>query len=205
MQQENLDRNDRIAFLISVAVIVLVLSLLAGCAPSVVKRAVELDPNTAYVPTEGDEMGSALKLLVERLEEGGYTVDIASPEAIMMLNQGERAYGLHFRGARRILLNSEVPINAQFETLAHEAGHAFHSPVLQMESYGAAEVFAELVGSRVQEFYGSKSARLTSSDYLARFKHNFAMVKFLQADMDKAVEVLTGKRAWAPLTPPEEQ
>jgi hypothetical protein len=138
-------------------------------------------------------MGRLIKLLAEK---GNYTVVVVPEEDILALTKGQSAYGLHERRLRRIILNGGAPPNTQFETLCHEAGHIFHSPQLGYDNYGASEVFAELVGNRVQRFYGSKTAVKTSSDYLAGFKHALAFLPFLERDMDFAVEVLTGKRAW---------
>lgn len=178
-------------------ILIAILTLaLASCAPSLIDRTVSLGPDTVYVPTVGDEMGTAMKLLSARLVEGGYTVDLQPEEVITRLNQGEWAYGLHFRQFKIIALNSSVPVNAQFETLAHEAGHIFHSWALREESYGASEVFAEIVGNRVQQFYGSKTAKRTSSEYLAAFKHALVYLPYLERDIEYGVRVLTGRAEW---------
>jgi hypothetical protein len=163
---------------------------MAGCASGVVDRTLTLDPMTVrYTETPGAEMGPALERLTLRLAEVGYTVERAELSW----------YGLNNIQQRVIVLNGAISVNAQFETLAHEAGHIFHAPGLHQVAYPAAEIFAELVGSGVQEFYGSKTATQTSSDYLARFKHAMVFVPMMQRDIDRAIRVLTGKAQWPPL------
>jgi hypothetical protein len=173
---------------------------LMGCAPSVVNRAIALDPTVVdYTPSTGDDMAAAFQTLAASLAKGGYGVEVIS-QAEMIERFGDWAYGMNFRNLRHIYINGSVPVNAQFETLAHEAGHIFHAPFLNRE---VAEVFAELVGNRVQAYYGSKTAVQTSADYLAKFKHVFGTLPYLEGDMDRAVRVLTGKQAWPPLPPPD--
>lgn len=168
-----------------------------ACATSVIDRAVTLAPTiNHYTPTEGDSMRLAMMALTDTLVEGGYKVEIVPDEVMIQRNQGESAFGLHFRQFRLIALNGKYSTNVQFETLAHEAGHIFHGPV---DNYAVAEVFAELVGSRVQRYYGSKTATRTSSDYLSRFKYAFPAVRYMQRDMDFAVKVLTNRAPWPEL------
>jgi hypothetical protein len=168
-----------------------------GCAPTVVSRAIELDPNTLhYRPTAGAEMQPAFDSLSKTLEQGGWTVQVQPGAALSVLlgREDEQApYGINLGLTRTIYINGDHSVNTQFETLAHEAGHIFHSGSVDRPT---AEVFAELVGNRVQRFYGSRTAVKTSSDYLAHYKHAFASLPFLQADMDRAVRVLTGKEKW---------
>lgn len=166
--------------------------LLSACAPSVIDRTIALSPESYYTPTPGSDMQPQMDRLIAVLKQGGYTVEVI-PDLTL---RGQPVFGLHDRFNRVISISGDLSVNSQFETLAHEAGHAFHSVALFQDSYSAAEVFAELVGNRVQRFYGSKTALTTSSTYLAKFKHALAFLPFLERDMEQAVKVLTGQAPW---------
>ena len=159
----------------------------ASAYSPVIDRASHLPPTARYVQTEGEEMREEMAALAETLRRGGYTIHTMP---------GLQMFGFHDGATKTIVLNADVPLNTQFETLAHEAGHAFHAPSLSAYSYPTAEVFAELVGNRVQVFYGSRTAVQTSSDYLAAFKWAFTTVPYLRRDMDRAVRVLTNQEPW---------
>lgn len=168
----------------------------ASCASfqsQILRRASALDPHlTRYVPSEGAEMQAALTTLTQTITAGGYTVKIVPLDTIVGI-LGAPAFGINHYPSRTIYLDEARSVNAQFETLAHEAGHMFHSRAIDRAT---AQVFAELVGAQVQAFYGSRTALTTSSDYLTHYKHAFAALRFLQKDMRRAVQILTNQAPW---------
>lgn len=162
-------------------------ALLMGlaCGPSLRGRTLARPAwEATYTPTVGARMRGPLAALTARLAEGGITVTVV---------EGLEAHGLSYVPMRQIVLNAALSVDGRFEVLAHEAGHFFH-PGLADPS--ARELFAELVGVGVQEYYGSRTARTTAAGYLVLHKHAWATYPFLRRDIEEAVRVLTGRAPW---------
>lgn len=144
-----------------------------------------------YVETPGDSMEQAFIDLSGRLEAGGITIE--EEDDLVNPDNGQPVYGLTFRPLFLIKLRKNMSVNAKFETLCHEGAHMFQGGYLD---YSVAEVFAEIVGARVQNFYGSKTWQTTSSEYLAGFKSGFPSLRYMKVDMDMAYKALIGKIPW---------
>ena len=136
-----------------------------------------------YVPTEGDSMAGPLAELEQRLTDWGIAIGDLPPTV--------GGVGLSSLPARQILLRPGLPVNARFEVLAHEAGHLLQPVTLGNHEVG--QVFAELVGVGIQQYYGSTTAEEVAALYLAQFKHAFGAERYLRRDIDYAVKALTGQ------------
>lgn len=158
------------------------LAALAGaCAHPVLHLASTIPHHQAtYTPTEGDSLQRPLTDLVTRLAGWGIAVEQAD---------GLSAFGDFTPSLRRIRLRSGLPVNAQFEVLAHEIGHIFAPRALD-EATG--QLFAEIVGYEIARFYGH-DASLVSALYLAQMKHTFGAYRWLKTDIDFAVRAATGR------------
>jgi hypothetical protein len=166
---------------------------LSGCAQTLAKRLEQTPSSVRYAPSKGDEMASAMLDLAHLLSENGYTVNIVPGLEMAARNGGNAAYGMNYYMVRVIFINGDVPINTQFETLCHEAGHIFESAALNPE---ISELFAEFVGNGIQRHYGSKTALDTSSAYLAARRHLLVFYPLLQQDINHAIRMLTRKSPW---------
>jgi len=158
------------------------LVLSAGCAPSVVSRAGRIPMAEAtYVPTAGETLRGPFRSLVTRLHGWGIVV-VVGPRIPGTFGSMDATTGT-------IYIDPDMPVNGQFEVLAHEAGHLFHSRGLPSD---VAEVFAELVSVGVCRYYGH-DARDSSARYLAGRKSGLASAPYLQQDVERAVKALTGR------------
>lgn len=100
----------------------------------------------------------------------------------------EGAYGSANVARRTIYILPDLSVDAQFDVLAHEAGHFFHPPVIGTD---VAELFAEMVSVGVAAHYG-RDVRHSSARYLASRKHVFAAARYLTVDVRAAVASITG-------------
>jgi hypothetical protein len=165
------------------AILLLPLAVSVNCAPRTLRmaeRILALEAN--YIPTEGDEMAAALDELSGRLTAWGITIVDLPPTM--------QGVGRASLDARTIWLRPELSPNGRFEVLAHEAGHLLQSPGLDEPT---AQLFAEMVGVGIQQFYGSKTAEDVAARYLAGHKHVFGAYRWLRRDIQYAVLALTGQ------------
>ena len=166
--------------LLSVALVVGV----TACA-SVPQRIEQMAWGTyVYVPTEGNRYADSLADLTARLTAHGLTIEVVDTQG--------HGFGLNF-GNGRIVLSQDLSVDGQFEVLAHEAGHLFHPHSMETS---VKEMFAELVGLQVQQFYGSTVAESASMAYLAQHKHAMIFYPILKPEIDRATKILTGQLPW---------
>lgn len=165
-----------------IVVVVFAGLMLAVCSQSMRELSVEIPQyEGGYKINEGDEWAPALTDLRSRLASWGVTVG----EAAM------QPFGTTDTVNRVIILRQGMPINAQFETLAHEAAHLFQPPSIEIRSH--AEVFAEEVAVRVTAFYGHKDYKHASARYIALYKPGLSVLPDLEVDIAYATKALTGR------------
>lgn len=161
----------------------------ASASRDVVRRATET-PNwqAGYLPSAGATMSRALAQLEARLVGAGLTI---TPFEICAAERSLAAVLGYANGPRlRICLDRTLPIDAQFEVLAHEAGHFFF--LGGDDDLAARQVFAELVAVEVCAFHGH-DIRALAARYLARYKHAFGAMRYMRVDFRYAVDALTGR------------
>jgi hypothetical protein len=174
--------GDRLSVLLAVGFLAILGCL--GCTPRVLRMAEARSHFDArYIPTDGDSMRAPFLDLAGRLERWGIT--------IADLPEQDGAFGRASLEQRTIWIKRSLSVNAQFEVLAHEAGHLLQPPALADDALS--QLFAELVGVGVQHFYGSATADETGAAYLSQFKYTFGAARAMRHDIDYAVKALTGQ------------
>lgn len=175
----------------SVAVLLATSLLLPACASTgyaTLDRAAKIRAFEAtYKPTEGDSYKPAYDDLAKRLTSWGFTIHDLNP----MLPY----WGVTDRSTKSIHIRRDVPVNAQFEILCHEAAHTLQPPAFHNSEESqrqTAEVFAELVAQGVARHYNIDVTK-GSESYLSSYKHLFAAARWMKVDIELAIALLTGQ------------
>lgn len=163
-----------------------ILVAVTGCAPSLRELAVKIPSHEAsYTPTTGNTMAPALDALLGQLQSWGVEV---------RYEQDMTGFGLTDMANRIIVLRADMPVNAAFEVLAHEAGHLFQPPSIELLAH--AEAFAEAVAVGVAEHY-NHPYRHTAARYMAGIKTGLHILPDVKVDVEFAVKALTGQTEYA--------
>lgn len=164
--------------------------MLAGCAHTVtlIELASAIPAHEAtWVPTPGEEMAGPLAEMKARAESWGFRFEPLPP------GMGD-TWGRISVPSRVVQVRDGLPVNAQFEVIAHELGHIFGPVSLAPD---ASQVFAEMVAVGVAEYYGHVGYVNTSAKYVAMHKGGFHVAKYVEVDVKFAVRCITGREKFA--------